>query len=196
MAFHQPDDIFSPGVDVLGTSQDEQGTILAQTGDVVGETVESDSAEVWQHVGFASRPAKAISGASACQAITLNQGSNDLIIATRDLRGSGIYGTLREGETCLYAPGPANHGTGQILLQDDGTTSTITVKGNGACNVSTATVALGNGASHPVALADALQTWAGQLATWAAAVAAQLPGLPTFPPLPSSAASSTVKASS
>ncbi|WP_437489479.1 hypothetical protein WME75_10790 [Sorangium sp. So ce1014] len=119
-------DIFENGADVLGTTIDSRGVILAQTGDAVNSEVLSDNAEWWQHVGFASRPAKAEPGKRACQGITLNQGCNDLCIASRDTRGTKIYGSLKEGEACVYAGGPSNTGTGRILLKDDGTTSTIT----------------------------------------------------------------------
>ncbi|WP_437767188.1 hypothetical protein WMF27_20490 [Sorangium sp. So ce281] len=128
-------DIFENGADVLGTTIDSRGVILAQTGDAVNSEVLSDNAEWWQHVGFASRPAKAEPGKRACQGITLNQGCNDLCIASRDTRGTKNYGTLKEGETCVYAGGPNNTGTGRILLKDDGSTSTImilTQRGNGA----------------------------------------------------------------
>jgi len=128
-------DLFELGCDILGTTINGQGTILCQTGDVNGDEVVSDGAEWWQHVGFASRPAKAIAGKSACQGLTINQGSADICIATRDIRGGVIYGALKEGESCVYAGGPANTGTGRILLKDDGTKSTITIltqKDNGA----------------------------------------------------------------
>lgn len=211
MAVKQLDDLFNPGTDVLGTKQNEAGTISAQTGDVVGEEVHSDDAEWWQHVGLASRPAKAIAGKSACQAVTINQGSNDLIIATRDLRGSGIYGTLREGETCLYAPGPTNTGTGRVLLQDDGTNSTITITANGTTVTITGAkvgldapmVDLAAGASDAVALAPALITWAAAVNAALAAIAAALatPGpvvgpvaVPPVPGLAATVASSKVRA--
>jgi hypothetical protein len=45
------DDIFDMGCDVLGTSRNQAGTILAQTGDVVGEEVASDDAE-WDAIRF------------------------------------------------------------------------------------------------------------------------------------------------
>lgn len=130
MAIVELDDIFNPGVDILGTTLDDKGTILAQTGDVVGEEVASDNAEMWQHIGFASRPAKAQGGKSACQAITLNQGSNDLIIATRDLRGSQIYGNLGEGETCIYAGGPEGTSQAKVLVKADGSITLYTTDDN------------------------------------------------------------------
>lgn len=206
----QLDDLFTPGADVLGTRQNEKGTILAQTGDVVGEEAHSDNAEWWQHVGFASRPAKAVAGKSACQVITINQGSNDICIASRDLRGSSLYGTLRDGETCVYAPGPTNQGTGRILLQDDGSGAIITITAgattiviNGSSvSVNGTQVNIGNGASDPVALAPAHATRAAAQDLFNAAVITALgkPGpntgvIPAVPALASSAASTTVKAS-
>lgn len=135
MAVKQLEDIYDHGSDVLGTTQDTQGTITVQLGDAVAGEVSCDNAEWWQHVGFASRPAKAEQGAPACQAVSLNGGRNDQVIATRDLRGSGIYGTLNEGEVCVYASGPTNKGTGQILLQDDGTNATITILVGGGTKI-------------------------------------------------------------
>lgn len=135
MAVKQLGDLFDHGIDILGTSQDAKGTILAQTGDAMAEEVASNDVEVYGPSGLASRPAKAIAGKSACQAITLSRGSNDIIIGMRDLRGSSLYGTLREGETCLYAPGPSNKGTGRIVLQDDGSAQTITIQVNGTTKI-------------------------------------------------------------
>jgi len=130
MAVDQLEDLYEHGVDVTATQQDGQGTITAQTGDAVGGEVTCDNAEWWQHVGLTSRPAKPTAGAPSCQAITINGGRNDLVIATRDLRGPAI--PLNDGETCLYAPGPSNKGTGRVLLQDDGTNATITITAGGA----------------------------------------------------------------
>jgi hypothetical protein len=186
---------FNPGADVLGTTQNEQGVILAQTGDVVGEEAHSDGAEWWQHVGFASRPAKAEAGESACQAVTLEQGSNDVCIASRDIRGAGLYGRLGEGETCVYAGGPDNAGTCKVTLTNDGTATAIIAIAD--------VIKLGAGASDPVALAPALQTWATSVNLALAAVMALLnaPGpvmgapaaVPATPSLASTVASSIVK---
>lgn len=127
MPIVQLDDLFESGADVLGTTQTDQGTLMAQTGDVVNEFVSSDNVEIWGPPGFASRPAKARSGKDAAQALTITQGSNDIIIAFRDIRASGLIGELGPGETSVYAPGPANTSSCRILLQNDGSNQKITI---------------------------------------------------------------------
>lgn len=202
MAVSQLDDLFTPGADVLGTTQDANGTILAQTGDVVAENVASDGAEWWQAVGFISRPAKADAGAAACQAVTLNRGSFDLVVATRDLRAARPQ--VGEGETCVYAPGPHNQGVGRIFLQDDGTNQAITitvgttqivVKSDGSVTISASAVNLAD-ASDFAALAskvdanfEAVATTFGTLTSSAGPVTAGTPFSP------SSTAASKVKIS-
>jgi hypothetical protein len=186
---------FNPGADVLGTTQNEQGTILAQTGDVVGEEAHSDGAEWWQHIGFASRPAKAKAGESACQAVTLEQGSNDVCIASRDIRGAALYGRLGEGETCVYAGGPDNTGRCTATFTNDGAATAIALVAD--------VIKLGAGAADAIALAPALQAWATSVNTALAAIAALLnaPGpvmgaagaVPPTPGLASTVASSIVK---
>jgi hypothetical protein len=193
---------FNPGADVLGTTQNEQGTILAQTGDVVGEEAHSDGAEWWQHVGFASRPAKAKAGESACQVVTLEQGSNDVCIASRDIRGASLYGTLGEGETCVYAGGPDNAGDCKITLKNDGSAKAIAMLSD-LITLGAPKVELGTGASDPIALAPALQDWAAKVVLALTAIAALLnkPGpvtgasgaVPTTPALDATVASTVVK---
>jgi len=187
---------FNPGADILGTTQNEQGTILVQTGDVVGEETHSSDAEWWQAVGFASRPAKAKPGESACQTVTLEQGSNDVCIASRDIRGAGLYGRLGEGETCVYAGGPNNSGTCKVTLRNAGAATAIEALADA--------INLGADAADAIALAPALQSWASSVNLALAAIAALLgatgpvmgaPGaVPTTPALASTVASSVVKA--
>jgi len=183
-------DDFNLGADVLGTSQDARGVVLAQTGDTVTSEVLGNNAEWWQHVGMCSRPARAKAGTSACQTLAIVQGSNDVCFASRDSRCSLPAG-LGFGETCLYAGGPDNAGTGQIRLTDDGSTATILIqvrKANGSSGnpvkitVSSAGtitidpgggnsitvdesggIKLGAGATLAVALEPALTSWIGNL---------------------------------
>lgn len=178
------------GADVLGTTQDARGVILVQTGDTIGKEVLSDNGEWWQHVGFCSRPALAKAGTSACQAIAIVQGSNDVCVASRDAR-CALPAGLSPGETMLYAGGPNNAGTAQVRLSDDGSTATILIqlkKGNasdgtpikitlssagkitidpGGGNSITLDEAggieLGAGATLAVALEPALSSWIGNL---------------------------------
>jgi len=116
------------GVDVLSTTLNtKNGAISAQLGDsVVGEKT-SDEAEWMQHVGFASRPAKAEPGKSACQVLSLERTDRDIVYASRDLRGTSVYGALGEGETAIFAGGPNNQGTSLVTLKDDGSEATITM---------------------------------------------------------------------
>jgi hypothetical protein len=126
--------IFDIGADILGSERnDTNGSISVQIGDAVGQEVRCDNASWWQHVGFASRPAKAQDSKSAAQVIAIEMGDRDICLASRDIRGQGIYGSLETGETCIYAGGPNNTGCGRILLKDDGSVSTLsllTQKGN------------------------------------------------------------------
>ena len=136
MPASQLDDILSTGADVLGTTQDDKGTVLAQLGDVVDATdTPSPNAEVWGPSGIVSRPAPATAGSQACQAIAITGGSNDIVIAFRDQRANITVGP---GETCIYAPGPKGSGGTQILIQD----GTITITG-ATVNVAASTVVLG-----------------------------------------------------
>jgi hypothetical protein len=125
-------DMYDVGCDVMGTAIADNGTISAQVGDVVTDSVTGAKSEWWQHVGFASRPAVADAGEAACQAVKLNRGDRDVVIATRDLRGQTIYGNLKDGETCVYAPGAQ----GRVSFKSDGsvtlyTTDDNTENGNG-----------------------------------------------------------------
>lgn len=126
--------IFDIGADVLGSARNStNGSISVQIGDAVGKEVRCDNASWWQHVGFASRPAKAEDSKSSAQVLAIETGDRDICFASRDVRGQGIYGSLDTGETCVYAGGPNNTGCGRMLLKDNGTVSTIsllTQKGN------------------------------------------------------------------
>lgn len=118
--------IIKIGEDVLGTSIGAvKNMISAQLGDSVNGDVESDNAEWWQHVGFASRPSKANPGESGCQVLAIEESDYDICFASRDTRVASIYGSLGPGETCIYAGGPDGKGTGRILLKNDGSTETL-----------------------------------------------------------------------
>ncbi len=128
--------LFQVGVDILKTTIDAvTGKILAYTGDVVGQESDSDNVEWWQHVGFASRPAKPEAGKAAAQGVVIRRGDHDINIASQDVRGLGIYGNLADGETCVYGPGGDGNSQGRVLIKDDGsvtlyTTDTNTKDGN------------------------------------------------------------------
>lgn len=116
------------GHDVLATRLNaKNGAIAAQLGDCVSQESVSDDAEWFQHVGFASRPSRAEPGKSACQVLSTERTDRDVVYASRDLRGTTLYGALGEGETCLYANGPNGSGTSVLGLRDDGSTATISI---------------------------------------------------------------------
>jgi len=117
------------GHDVLGTSiNSKNGAISAQIGDSVSSESVAEEAEWIQHVGFASRPSKAEPGKSSCQVLSMERTDRDVCFASRDLRGTTIYGALGEGETCIYANGPNGQGTGIVSLRDDGSSATISMQ--------------------------------------------------------------------
>jgi hypothetical protein len=121
------------GFDILATTvSTATKKITAQLGSVVGETSDSDEADWWQHVGFASRPAKPEAGKSAAQAVIVRQGDRDAVIASQDLRGLELYGNLRDGETCIYAPGADGAAQARVLLKADGSINLLTRNGNDA----------------------------------------------------------------
>ena len=159
MPVKQLDDIYDTGVDCLGTTQDDNGTILAQTGNVVDATDSvSPNCEVWAPSGIISRPAPPTVGVRAAQSISITGGSNDIIIAFRDQRANIQVGA---GETCLYAPGPDGAGGTQILIQ------------NGTVTITAGTILLGAGASMGV-LRDSS---GGPLTTWAQGVDTAIEGI-------------------
>jgi len=119
--------LFDFGVDVLGTVLDQvTGVIVAQLGDATTEAPNSKDAEWWQHAGFASRPAPPVTGGAACQAVIFRRPDRDVVIATRDTRGTSILGNLAAGEACLYAPGAQ----GRLNLKADGSARAQTTDDN------------------------------------------------------------------
>lgn len=119
------------GVDVLTTTINAKTKkILAQLGDVVNESTDTDNAEWWQHVGFASRPSKPDKGKKAAQAAILKEGDHDIAFASQDLRGLELYGALNHGETCLYAPGTDGNSQARVILKTDGSVNLLTKSGN------------------------------------------------------------------
>ncbi len=125
--------IVQAGFDILTTSVNAvTGKILAQIGNAVGQTVDSDSAEWWQSVGFTSRPSKPEAGKQAAQAVVLRKGDHDICIASQDLRGLELYGKLDHGETAIYAPGPDGTAQARVLLKKDGSINLYTTSDNTA----------------------------------------------------------------
>lgn len=125
------DEIIKVGVDVLNTTFDPvTKSITAQLGDVVTEQRISDNAVWLQHVGFISRPPKPDPKKTACQAVAVTTSSHDVCIASRDLRGHELAGSIGPGETCVYAPGALGTSQARMLLKDSGAVAFITAEGN------------------------------------------------------------------
>lgn len=119
------------GLDILTTVVNASTKrILAQTGDVVKDATDSDGAEWWQHVGFASRPPKPQAGKQAAQAVVLKTSDRDVVIGSVDQRGLALYGNLDHGESCLYAAGEDGEAQARVLLKKDGSINLYTRKGN------------------------------------------------------------------
>lgn len=123
--------IVDVGLDVLNTTVDNSTQrILAQTGDVVGETTDTDGVEWWQHTGFASRPSKVEAGKKAAQGVVLKTSDRDVCVASIDGRGLDLYGNLNYGETCLYAAGETGTAQARVILKQDGSISLFTTDTN------------------------------------------------------------------
>jgi hypothetical protein len=121
------------GYDILTTTVNAvTKKILAQLGDVHRETTDTDNAEWWQHIGFASRPPKPVAKKKAAQAVVIKAADHDIVIASQDLRGLDLYGNLDHGETCIYAPGEDGTGQARVLLKKNGSIAAYTRVGNTA----------------------------------------------------------------
>lgn len=133
------------GLDVLGTTVDAVAKVIrANIGDVKHEDSEFDSAEWWQHVGFASRPRKPQPGVQSAQVVTVRRSDFDACIASRDVRDVDVFGDIDHGETAIYATGSNGESTARVFLRGDSTiviknsNVTITAKPSGAFEVSNA----------------------------------------------------------
>lgn len=147
------------GVDVLSTQRDpDTGLLLAQTGDVGAEEVDADNVEIWQQPGIVSRPAKAVPGKNACQAVIIRETGHDVCVAMRDARGQEIAGSLKEGETCVYASGEDGNGQARLLLKKDSsmamfTRTSATAKGMGVfLDPASDTIRISNAAGHGIVI--------------------------------------------
>ena len=104
--------------------------ILAQIGSNTGRTVDGVNSEWWQHVGFISRPSKPVAGKASARAVAIRKGTIDAIIASEDDRGLELKGNLKEGETCVYAPGEDGKGQARALFKANGGINLYTRVGN------------------------------------------------------------------
>lgn len=131
MGAYRIGELFRVGVDILKITLDSQTrTVLAQLGDVIGEKSYSDKAELWQQVGFCSLPSEPVAGQAAAQAVALRTSKNDVIVATRDLRGQTLKASLGPGETAVYAAGPDGNSQGRMLIKGNGNVVLYTTHGN------------------------------------------------------------------
>lgn len=127
--------LFLFGQDVLSAGLDANSTtsvIVAQIGDSIAGTVESDNCEWWQHAGLASIPSSPTPDGKAAQCLAIRQTDRPVVFASRDLRMSQIYGNLKPGETCLYAGGATGTAQGKVLLKADGSVTLGTTDSNAA----------------------------------------------------------------
>jgi hypothetical protein len=123
--------LFKVGLDVLTTTVNRTTKkILAQLGDVHKQTTDTDNAEWWQHIGFASRPPKPEAGKRAAQTTSFCAGDHDVVFASQDLRGLELYGQLDHGETCVYAPGLDGLAQARVILKKNGSLHLFTKTGN------------------------------------------------------------------
>lgn len=126
--------LFQAGVDILKTTiNTKTKRILASTGsNGKPQTPDTDNVEYWQHVGFASRPSVPDPGLDAAQGFVVRAGDYDICLASQDMRGLDIYGSLADGETALYAGGVDTKAQARIILKANGSINLLTRKGNTA----------------------------------------------------------------
>jgi hypothetical protein len=118
--------------DVLRSDRSTDGGLSLQVGDVVTNDADAAEVEVWQTVGFASRPPQSTAGTSAAQSVVIRGSMRDVSIAMRDGRTFSMYGSLGDGETAIYGAGSDGNSQGRILIKDDGSVNTVTTEGNAA----------------------------------------------------------------
>jgi hypothetical protein len=121
------------GLDILATTISQTTSkIVAQIGDAITQRVDSSAVEWWQHVGFASRPAKPSAGRAAAQCVALKTSDRDVAVASQDTRGLEIYGNLGHGEFCVYAAGEDGESQGRLIGKTDGSVTILTTDTNTA----------------------------------------------------------------
>lgn len=116
--------------DILDSTLNESdNSFTAQLGRSQCAEVYSDDNEIWQQPGFSSRPSKVDSNSdNAPQAISIARDDVDIIIAIRDTRYQSIYGSLKEGETAVYATGENGEGQPRMLMKQDNSINFYTKK--------------------------------------------------------------------
>ena len=173
-------DFFRVGLDVLSTFQDSTTNVtLVNLGDSSSGYRDSDQADIWNATqGVMCQPAAPTAGSPSCQTIVLSGGNRDSVIAMRDVRSAGTYGTLSPGDSVLFATGQGysrvycrQNGQVQITTNEGntsgGTSTTITVATDGTITIdaptevkvgpNAASVAIAGGSDH-VSLAGVTDT--------------------------------------
>jgi hypothetical protein len=108
--------------------------ILAQVGDVQHERVEDSDVPVFQTWGVMSRPAIPTSKKEGAEVVLLRSVDQDIAIAGRDLRFSELAGSLKDGETCVFA----STGQARALFKADGSITLYTTSDNTSSGTSVA----------------------------------------------------------
>lgn len=148
----QISEIIAYGFDLMASTVSSTGAILVQIGDAVSATVDSDSAEWYQHTGFRSRPAAPTQGQSSCQGIGVRRGDYDLVFATTDNRHSAIWQDLAEDEAQMYSFG----GNCRVVCRKNGKIQVITT-GEVDVGSAGATVKLSGGGAAVGRVGDQVQ---------------------------------------
>lgn len=123
---------FNVGQDVLNHALDPSTNVpKLQLGDSTTGESDSDGAELWGQPGIVSAPAAPTSGNASCQTVVLKRGDHDIVLALRDVRTAQMYGSLKAGETAVFA----TTGQARTLYKNNGaivhyTTSTNAVGGS------------------------------------------------------------------
>lgn len=129
--------LWDRGVAILNSVRNAKtNTLTVNLGDDEGGITESSGAEWWQHVGFASRPAKVSQDENerkkngGPQAVLLRGSDRDAVIASRDTRTHSLYASLDYGEVCVYGAGEDGKAQGRVFVKKDGSIHLYTRAGN------------------------------------------------------------------
>jgi hypothetical protein len=128
MASREP---VSIGLQVLNTfSGDTNNSTQVQLGDVLSDDAESQAAQWFQHVGFASKPSAPIPGTSATETVAVRDTQRDAVVASRDIVSQENASNLSDGETMLYGAGSDGTAQGRVIIKQDGSVSLYTTDTN------------------------------------------------------------------
>jgi len=101
---------------------DAANNIVAGIGEYFGNLADSyitsKNTDIWQQYGFASKPNIA-DGEGCAEGLLMNNGSEDVVINTRDVRYSKVLGKLDDGDVALYS-GINKNSVSLITLKNTG----------------------------------------------------------------------------